>query len=52
MDTAKAFKNPPELREYWRIHKRKKRAEAEKVKKLQRKNEKMLTFRYFCSLSK
>jgi hypothetical protein len=26
IDTNKAFKNPPEIREYWRIHKQKQRA--------------------------
>jgi hypothetical protein len=25
MDTAKQFKNPPEIREYWRVHKAKER---------------------------
>jgi hypothetical protein len=31
MDTAKQFKNSPEIRKYWRIHKREERAKkAEK----------------------
>ncbi len=30
MDLDKAFKNPPEIREYWRIHKQKQRASKEK----------------------
>jgi hypothetical protein len=25
MDTVKSFKNPPEMREYWKLHKRKSR---------------------------
>jgi hypothetical protein len=28
MDSAKQFKNPPEIREYWKIHKRQQRAKA------------------------
>lgn len=26
MDLDKAFKNPPEIREYWRVHKQKQRS--------------------------
>ena len=32
METPKQFKNPPALREYWRIHKQEQRAQKNKKK--------------------
>jgi hypothetical protein len=34
MDTKKAFKHTAELREYWRLEKRKQRAQAKKKEKI------------------
>jgi hypothetical protein len=39
MDKEKKFKNPPNMREYWRVHKREQRAQKKKVKECSEKKQ-------------